>query len=150
MLGTFGLQTYIWNNRLKSLILLAGFPVLLVLICFGFALVIAALNDPNVGDGINQAIASLPVIVPIAILAALVWFVIAYFANHADRGAAPLEYPRESLHQPGPHHARAAHHRYRRAQRLRERHPPGPLFDHRDARSDRRARRRRARGGARP
>ena len=81
MLGTFGLQTYIWNNRLKSLILLAGFPVLLVLICFGFALVIAALNDPNVGDGINQAIASLPVIVPIAILAALVWFVIAYFAN---------------------------------------------------------------------
>ena len=40
MLGSYGLQTYIWNNRLKSLLLLAGFPVLLLLICFGFAVLI--------------------------------------------------------------------------------------------------------------
>ena len=49
MLGAVGLQTYIWNNRLKSVLLLAGFPFLLLLICFALALVIAALGDPTVG-----------------------------------------------------------------------------------------------------
>ena len=81
MLGSYGLKTYIWNNRLKSLVLLAGFPVLLLLICFGFALVIAAFNDPTVGDGIVDAFDLLPSLVPVAIGAALIWFVIAWFAN---------------------------------------------------------------------
>jgi heat shock protein HtpX len=80
-LGTFGLQTYIWNNRLKSIILLLGFPVLLLLICFAFALIISATYDPNIADGINSAIDLLPRLVPVAIGAALIWFVIAFFAN---------------------------------------------------------------------
>jgi heat shock protein HtpX len=82
VLGAYGLRTYIWNNRLKSLILLAGFPVLLLLICFGFAVLIAAFNDPeNVGEGIETAIYLLPRLVPVAIGAALIWFAIAWFAN---------------------------------------------------------------------
>ena len=48
MLGSYGLKTYIWNNRLKSIFLLAGFPVLLLLICFGFAILISAFSDPTV------------------------------------------------------------------------------------------------------
>ena len=83
MLGAYGLKTYIWNNRLKSLILLAGFPFLLLLICFGFALLIAALNDPTVGEGIAHAFALLPALVPVAVAGALIWFVIAWFANQA-------------------------------------------------------------------
>jgi heat shock protein HtpX len=81
LLGAYGLRTYIWNNRLKSLLLLAGFPFLLLLICFGFALVIAALEDPTVGEGIVNAFNLLPALVPVAVIGALVWFVIAWFAN---------------------------------------------------------------------
>ena len=81
MLGAYGLKTYIWNNRLKSLVLLAGFPFLLLLICFGFALIISAMNDPDIGQGIQDAIALLPGLIPLAFGAALIWFVIAWFAN---------------------------------------------------------------------
>ena len=83
MLGSYGLRTYIWNNRLKSLLLLAGFPFLLLLICFGFAVLISALDSPDVGEGIQNAIALMPQLVPVALIAALVWFVIAWFANQA-------------------------------------------------------------------
>jgi heat shock protein HtpX len=81
LLGAYGLKTYIWNNRLKSLLLLAGFPFLLLLICFGFALVIAALEDPSVGEGIVSAFNLLPALIPVAVSVALIWFVIAWFAN---------------------------------------------------------------------
>jgi len=81
VLGAYGLRTYIWNNRLKSLLLLAGFPFLLLLITFGFAIIIAALDNPSVGQGIQDAIYILPSLVPVAFGAALIWFVIAWFAN---------------------------------------------------------------------
>lgn len=81
MLGAYGLRTYIWNNRLKTLALLAGFPVLLLFICFGFALLISALDNPDVGAGLRHAVALLPELVPIAFGSALLWFVIAWFAN---------------------------------------------------------------------
>ncbi len=83
MLGAYGLRTYIWNNRLKSLLLLAGFPVLLLLICFAFAILIAALNEPTVGQGIQDAIYLTPSLIPVALGGALVWFVIAWFANQS-------------------------------------------------------------------
>ncbi|CAN5189548.1 M48 family metallopeptidase [soil metagenome] len=101
MLGAYGLKTYIWNNRLKSVLLLLGFPFLLLLICFGFALVIAAFNDPTVGEGIVDAWYLLPGLVPVAVGGALIWFVIAWFANQAIidavTGARPADrkaYPR--------------------------------------------------------
>ena len=81
MLGSYGLRTYIWNNRLKSLVLLAGFPVLLLLLCFGFALVISALNNPDVGEGIVYACQLVPSLVPVALVGAAIWFAIAWFAN---------------------------------------------------------------------
>jgi heat shock protein HtpX len=81
VLGSYGLRSYIWNNRLKSLLLLAGFPLLLLLICFGFAVVISAFNDPDVGQGIADAFAILPSLVPVALIGALIWFAIAWFAN---------------------------------------------------------------------
>ena len=81
MLGSYGLSTYIWNNRLKSLVLLAGFPVLLLLICFGVALLIAAWSDPSVDQGLADAIAITPQLVPVALGGAAIWFLIAWFAN---------------------------------------------------------------------
>ena len=81
VLGSYGLRTYIWNNRLKSLFLLAGFPFLLLLICFGFALVISAWSDPDVGEGIAYAFTLVPSLIPVALGGAFIWFVIAWFAN---------------------------------------------------------------------
>jgi len=83
VLGSYGLSTHIWNNRLKSLVLLAGFPVLLLIICFGFAVLISALDNPDVGQGIVNAFHILPSLIPVALIASLVWFVIAWFANQA-------------------------------------------------------------------
>ena len=94
-MGSYGLQTHIWNNRLKSVLLLAGFPFLLLLICFGFALVIAAFDNPDVGEGFETAIDLMPVLVPIAIAGSLVWWGIAFFAHQgiidATTGAHVLD-----------------------------------------------------------
>jgi heat shock protein HtpX len=83
LLGSYGLRTYIWNNRLKSIVLLFGFPLLLLLICFAFALLIASFSNPTVGDGIADAVALVPSLVPVALGGALIWFAIAWFANTA-------------------------------------------------------------------
>lgn len=82
-MGAYGLRTYIWNNRLKTIVLLAGFPFLLLLICFAFALLISAFEDPDVAEGFANAWALLPSLVPVALGGAAVWFVIAFFANRA-------------------------------------------------------------------
>jgi heat shock protein HtpX len=81
LLGSYGLRTYIWNNRLKSLVLLAGFPFLLFLIAFAFALLVSAMSDPDIGEGIRYAFEITPSLIPVALTGALVWFVIAWFAN---------------------------------------------------------------------
>jgi heat shock protein HtpX len=81
VLGSYGLRTYIWNNRLKSLILLIGFPFLLFLICFAFAIVFSTFDEPMVSEGLQDAIAMTPGLIPFAIVVALIWFVIAWFAN---------------------------------------------------------------------
>ena len=81
MFASYGLKTYIWNNRLKSALLLAGFPVLLLLVTFAFALIITAFADPEVGQGIADAVRMVPSLIPVAVGGALIWFVIAWFAN---------------------------------------------------------------------
>lgn len=83
MFQAYGLRTHIWSNRIKSILLLAGFPFLLLLICFAFALVVVALGNPDVGQGIVDAIALTPALVPIALGASFIWFIIAWFANQA-------------------------------------------------------------------
>ena len=87
MFKSYGLKTYIWNNRLKSLFLLAGFPVLLLMICFAFALLLSALDSPDVITGFGRAFELVPALVPLAIVGALIWFAIAFFANTAIIGA---------------------------------------------------------------
>jgi heat shock protein HtpX len=80
-MGSYGLSTYIWNNRLKSLLLLAGFPLLLLLICFAFALILAAFDSPDIGTGFANAIAFVPALIPIALAGAALWFILAFFAH---------------------------------------------------------------------
>jgi heat shock protein HtpX len=80
-MGSYGLRTHIWNNRLRTVLLLAGFPVLLLLISFGFALVISAFDNPDIAQGFANAVDLLPMLVPIAAAASLIWWGIAFFAN---------------------------------------------------------------------
>ena len=92
---SYGLRTHIWNNQLKSVLLLAGFPVLLCLIALGIALFIAALDAYTVEQGFQDAIAMLPGIIPTVAVVTAVWWVIAWFANQgivdAITGAQPVD-----------------------------------------------------------
>ena len=81
--GAYGLQTHIWNNNWKTVLLMAGFPVLLLLLTYALFLLFAGFagmsvgNDPVAGyfiwagDALAQAW-------PFAIAGAILWFGIAY------------------------------------------------------------------------
>ncbi|MES1201158.1 MAG: M48 family metallopeptidase [Pseudomonadota bacterium] len=83
-MGAYGLQTFIWNNNLKSGLLLLGFPVLLILLLYALFLLYAGFTgtgaenvDPSVamfvwaGDALAQSW-------PFALVGAGLWFAIAY------------------------------------------------------------------------
>jgi heat shock protein HtpX len=85
-----GLQTYIWNNNLRSIFLLAGFPFLLFLLLYAVVLILvgatgghAAYSDYAAAPVSPFAYAMQVTIqsLPLAIAVAVIWFVIAYFAN---------------------------------------------------------------------
>jgi heat shock protein HtpX len=87
-MGPVGLQTYIWANNTRSLLLLALFPVLLVGIIFGFELVLMGLGYlPGSGGGLDQdlglAARLLAGAAPLGVVAALAWFAIAFFNSQA-------------------------------------------------------------------
>lgn len=100
LLGAAGLRTHIWNNNLKSVILLAGFPVLLILIGYAAALIWIALNGegeaikggysaaPTLWQSMQAALHLLPRIAFFALIGAGIWFVIAWFAHQAMINAA--------------------------------------------------------------
>ncbi|MBW8269961.1 M48 family metallopeptidase, partial [Caldovatus aquaticus] len=78
MVGAVGLRTYIWNNLWKSALLLAGFPALLAVLGFGLALLLASAQARGFGDGVREALRSLPWILGLSLLAAAAWFGIAW------------------------------------------------------------------------
>ena len=81
--GAYGLQTHIWNNNWKTVLLMAGFPVLLLLLTYALFLLYAGFtgtyygNDPTIGYFIwaGDALARAW---PFAIAGAILWFGIAY------------------------------------------------------------------------
>lgn len=79
-MGAFGLQTHIWNNNLKSIILLACFPVLLLLLTYGLSVGYVGLTQPvdGAGEGLVLAARHLQRLWPFAFLGAGVWFLIAW------------------------------------------------------------------------
>src|SRR6478609_8824305 len=92
--AAFGLRTWIWNNGWKAALLLAGFPVLLLLICFGFGLLLVAGSAPSFRQGLRDAAGILPAVLPFVLGVTAVWFAIAWFANQrildAVTGARPV------------------------------------------------------------
>jgi heat shock protein HtpX len=82
-----GLRTYIWNNNIRSILLLAGFPVLLLTMVYVMTLgMIAGRMLPTTGTaGGDMAYAASLMLgaAPLAIAVAAVWFAIAYFFNQS-------------------------------------------------------------------
>ena len=81
MIAAVGLKTHLWNNGLRSALLLAGFPVLLLLLAYAVALVLEAGEAGSVADGLAAAARRLPVLAPLAVLLALAWFAVAWVWN---------------------------------------------------------------------
>lgn len=81
-MGAFGLQTHIWNNNLKSVLLMAGFPLLLLLLMYGLSVGYVGLvgEARDVGEGLRLAFDHMARLWPFAFVGAGVWFVIAWFS----------------------------------------------------------------------
>jgi heat shock protein HtpX len=81
--GAYGLQTHIWNNNWKTVLLMAGFPVLLLLLTYALFLLFAGFAGASSGSDevlgyfiwAGQALAQAW---PFAIAGAILWFGIAY------------------------------------------------------------------------
>lgn len=77
-----GLKTHIWNNAAKSLLLLLGFPFLVLIVCYAFALLyVGFFEDPDVLYGLRRGFELLPAVVPIALAISALWLLFAFFAH---------------------------------------------------------------------
>lgn len=77
-----GLKTHIWNNAVKSLVLLLGFPFLMLIVCYAFALLwVGFFENPDVVYGLQRGFELLPVVVPIALIVSGLWLLFAFFAH---------------------------------------------------------------------
>ena len=79
----YGLQTHIWNNNGKSVLLMLGFPVLLILLMYGLFLLFAGFSGATLGKDemagpFLWAADALARSWPFAIAGAILWFGIAY------------------------------------------------------------------------
>lgn len=77
-----GLKTHIWNNAAKSLLLLLGFPFLMLIVCYAFALLyVGFFENPDVLTGLNRGLELLPAVLPIALIVSGLWLSFAFFAH---------------------------------------------------------------------
>src|SRR5262245_12134863 len=100
MLRAYGLYSHIQANRLRSVILLAGFVLLLHALLFSLLMIWSALYGGTFEEIVAGAWWQFRQSWPVALLAALVWFVIAYLVHQAlvrwatgARGVARAEAP---------------------------------------------------------
>jgi len=86
MFTAAGLRTHIWNNNLKSVLLLAGFPVLLLGLVFAIALIMiasGAQDAVSVPQAMGEAWGWTVRSIPFVLVGAGLWFVIAWFSHQA-------------------------------------------------------------------
>lgn len=87
-MGAVGLQTHIWANNTRSILLLAGFPVLMLGIIYGVQLVLMGFGvlpgtGRGLGDDMALAASWLVGTIPLALIVAAIWFAISYFGSQA-------------------------------------------------------------------
>lgn len=102
MLEAYGLRTHIWNNNLRSIVLLILFPILLLVLAFALVLLFTGFtSDYGFEAGIESAIMAMPAATPVAIGVAGAWFTVAFLGHQAmidiatkSRSVTPSEEPR--------------------------------------------------------
>ena len=82
-MGAYGLQTHIWNNELKSILLLIGFPVLLALLLLGLTVGYVGLVEPvrNADEAVSAVLYYYTRVWVFALIGAGAWFLIAWFLH---------------------------------------------------------------------
>jgi heat shock protein HtpX len=87
-MAAVGLQTHIWANNTRSVLLLAAFPVLMIFIIYGLELVLMGFGflpgtGRGLGDDMALAASWLAGTIPLAFIVAGIWFAISYFGSQA-------------------------------------------------------------------
>lgn len=81
MFRATGAQTLIWNNGIKSFVLLAMFPVFVAMVVYAGLVVTMGFAGLPVVEGLKRAFYELPRMIPWVLVGVGVWFVIAFFFN---------------------------------------------------------------------
>ncbi|WP_409433885.1 M48 family metallopeptidase [Litorimonas sp. RW-G-Af-16] len=82
MIEAYGLKTHIWNNNLRSVLLLILFPILLMVIAYALILLWTGFtSDGSAEAGMIAAAQAMPEIAPIAIGGAAAWFGVAFLGH---------------------------------------------------------------------
>lgn len=81
MVAATGSQSQIWNNGIKSMFLLAMFPVFVAMIVYAGLIVQLGLAGMPVVEALENGFYLLPPTLPYVGLGVAVWFVIAFFLN---------------------------------------------------------------------
>ncbi len=95
MFQAYGLYTHIRANRIRSMVLLSGFALLLIALHFSFTLVLQAFGGGYFDNIWSRAVNQFKQTWPFGLLGALIWFAIANFyhqrfTNYAT-GAVPVD-----------------------------------------------------------
>jgi heat shock protein HtpX len=88
MFQAYGLYGHIQANRIRSVILLVGFVVLLHVLLFSILVIWSAFSGGTLDEIFEGAAWQFSRSWPVAMIAAAVWFVIAYFTHQALIGMA--------------------------------------------------------------
>ena len=97
-MGAVGLYTHIQSNNVRSALLLAGFPVLLMVLTYCLTLGLIGFgmlpSTGTTGGDLGLAAGFMLAAAPLALIVSAVWFVIAYFGNQTiidlATGARPV------------------------------------------------------------
>lgn len=104
MAGAVGLQTHIWNNNFKSVLLLLGYPLLLLLMLFAFFALTGVGTAPNgyapSVPPLQAGLAGVAAHWPLAIGVATIWFLIAWAFHQGMINRATGAHPVSRGEQP--------------------------------------------------
>jgi len=84
MIQAYGLKTHIWNNNLRSVLLLIFFPILLLAVAYALTVMFIGLNTSyHLGPALERGLTQMPYTAPWALGISGAWFTVAFFGHQA-------------------------------------------------------------------
>lgn len=84
MMQAYGLRSHIWNNNLRSILLLVMFPLLLLGLAFAFTLLYTGFaTDMGTEQGLSYALNAMPAAAPVTLGISGAWFAVAFLGHQA-------------------------------------------------------------------